>query len=150
MDLLRMAIAAVATVVIGIPFILATRHIRPVGEKLWQDAARAGRVTTGTLVDKVFLPPDMSSKYTAMRQVRWKARYDYTVDGVQYAYFCTLEPPVPERVDLYYPEGRPDRAALQSALVRKRGPSYTLWALVPVAVWVIVYWLLPLVGISGS
>lgn len=150
MDLLRMAIAAVAAVVIGIPFILATRHMRPAGEKIWKDAARAGRVTTGTLVKKVFLPPDMSSPDSRMREVQWKARYDYTVDGVQYAYYCTLYPPVPERVDLYYPEGRPDRAALQSALVRKRGPAYTLWALVPVIIWVLVYWMLPVVGVSGN
>ena len=87
MDLLRMAIAAVVAIVVGIPFVLATRHMRPAGEKEWQDAARAGRVTTGTLADKVFLPPDMSSQYSKMREVRGKARYDYPVDGVQYAYF---------------------------------------------------------------
>ena len=150
MDLLRMAIAAVVAIVVGIPFVLATRHMRPAGEKEWQDAARAGRVTTGTLTDKVFLPPDMSSQYSKMREVRWKARYDYTVDGVQYAYFCTLKAPVPEQVDLYYPEGRPDRAALRSTMVRKRGPAYTLWALVPVAIWMVVYWMLPIFGISEA
>lgn len=64
MDLLRMAIAAVVAIVVGIPFVLATRHMRPAGEKEWQDAAQAGRVTTGTLTDKVFLPPDMSSQYS--------------------------------------------------------------------------------------
>ena len=118
MDLLRMAIAAVVAIVVGIPFVLATRHMRPAGKRNGKDAARAGRVTTGTLTDKVFLPPDMSSQYSKMREVRWKARYDYTVDGVQYAYFCVLKAPVPEQVDLYYSEGRPDRAALRSAMVR--------------------------------
>lgn len=150
MDLFRMAIAAVVAIVVGIPFILATRHMRPAGEKEWKDAARAGRVTTGTLTDKVFLPPDMSSQYSKMREVRWKVRYDYAVDGVQYAYFCTMKAPVPEQVDLYYPEDRPDRAALQSAMTRKRGRAYTLWALVPVAIWVAVYWMLPIFGISGA
>ena len=150
MDLLRMAIAAVVAIVVGIPFILATRHMRPAGEKEWQDAARAGRVTMGTLAGKTFLPPDMTSSHSAMRQARWKVRYDYTVDGVQYAYFCTLKAPVPERVDLYYPEGRPDRAALRSAMVRKRGPAYTFWFFVPVAIWMVVYWMLPIVGISKA
>lgn len=150
MDLLRMAIAAVVAIVVGIPFVLATRHMRPAGEKEWQDAAQAGRVTTGTLTDKVFLPPDMSSQYSKMREVRWKARYDYTVDGVQYAYFCVLKAPVPEQVDLYYSEGRPDRAALRSAMVRKRGPAYTFWFFVPVAIWMVVYWMLPIFGISKA
>ena len=150
MDLLRMAIAAVVAIVVGIPFILATRHMRPAGEKEWQDAARAGRVTMGTLAGKTFLPPDMTSSHSAMRQARWKVRYDYTVDGVQYAYFCTLKAPVPERVDLYYPEGRPDRATLRSAMVRKRGPAYTFWFFVPVAIWMVVYWMLPIFGISKA
>jgi hypothetical protein len=150
MDLFRMAIAAVVAIVVGIPFILATRHMRHAGEKEWQDAARAGRVTTGKLKDKVFLPPDMSSPHSKMRKIRWKAKYEYDVDGGQYAYFCIVKAPVPERVDLYYPEGRPDRAALRSAMVRKRGPAYTLWALFPVAIWIVVYWVLPTIGISGT
>ena len=85
-----------------------------------------------------------------MREVRWKARNDYTVDGVQYAYFCVLKAPVPEQVDLYYSEGRPDRAALRSAMVRKRGPAYTFWFFVPVAIWMVVYWMLPIFGISKA
>lgn len=147
MDLFRMAIAAVVAIVVGVPLILATRHMRPAGEKEWQEAARAGRVTTGTLTDKVFLPPDMASSDSKMRAVRWRVRYDYTVNGVQYAYFCTLKAPVPEQVDLYYPEGQPDRAALQSAMMRRRGLAYTLWALAPVAIWIVVYWALPIFGI---
>ena len=110
MDLVRMLIAAAAALVIGIPFLLATR----------------------------------------LRQNRWRVCYDYEVDGVAYSYKCTLGAPVPERVSLYYPEGRPDRAEIWGAVQRRRGPAYTLRALVPVAVWAAVYWLLALAEVGGG
>ena len=150
MDLIRMAVAAAAALVVGIPFLLATRQIRPAGEEMVRRAKRAGRVTEGALTDKVFLPPDMSAPESRLREVRWRARYEYEVDGVAYSYHCTILPPVPDRVTLYYPEGRPDQAQIESAAQRQRGAAYTLRALVPVGVWVVVYWLLPLAGIGGA
>mgnify|MGYP000018258242 FL=1 len=150
MDLVRMLIAAAAALVIGIPFLLATRRVRPAGEKMAREAWRQGRVAEGVLADKVYLPPDMGAQNSRLRQNRWRVRYDYEVDGVAYSYKCTLGAPVPERVSLYYPEGRPDRAEIWGAVQRRRGPAYTLRALVPVAVWAAVYWLLALAEVGGG
>ena len=148
MDPIRFFLSALVAIAVGVPFTIATRAVRPSGEKLAEDAMRHGRVVSATLVKSAFLAPDISSKYRQQRQVRWLCQYRYSIGGKDYTYQCTLGQQGPVQVDLCYPAGKPGNAMLPSAMNRKRGGAYIMRALIPVVVWAVVYWMLPLVGIG--
>ena len=149
MDPIRFFLSALAAIVVGIPFAIVARAVRPAGENLAEDAVRHGRVVTATLVKSAFLPPDMSSQYSRQRQVRWLCQYRYSIGGKDYTYRCTLGQQGPDQIELCYPAGKPDKAMLSSSMKRKRGGAYVMRVLAPVIVWAIVYWSLPLVGIGS-
>lgn len=149
MDPIRFFLSALAAIVVGVPFAIATRAVRPAGEELAEDAIRHGRVVSATLVKSAFLPPDMSSQYSQQRQVRWLCQYRYSIAGKDYTYRCTLGQKAPDQIELCYPVGKPDKAMLSSSMKRKRGGAYVVRVLVPVVIWAIVYWTLPLVGIGS-
>lgn len=149
MDPIRFFLSALVAIAVGVPFTIATRAVRPSGEKLAEDAMRHGRVVSATLVKSAFLAPDMSSKYRQQRQVRWLCQYHYSIGGKDYIYRCILGQQGPAHVKLCYPAGKPSKAIPPSAMQRKRGGAYVMRALAPVIVWAVVYWTLPLVGIGS-
>ena len=148
MDSIRFFLSALAAIAVGIPLAISTGAIRSTGENLKEDSAWHGRVVTANLISKAFLPPDISSQNSRLRQVRWLAKYNYTVDGQEYTYRCTLGHQAPDQVLLSYPAGRPDKAEIQDPITQKQRRVF-LRVLAPVIVWVAVYWALPMVG-NGS
>lgn len=148
MDPIRFFLSALAAIAVGVPLALSTRAIRSTGKNLENDSARSGRVVTANLISKAFLPPDISSQNSRLRQTRWLARYNYTVDGQEYTYRCTLGHQAPDQVLLCYPAGRPDKAEIQDPITQKQN-RVLLQVLIPVIVWTSVYWALPMMGIGS-
>lgn len=148
MDPIRFFLSALAAIAVGVPLALSTRAIRSTGENLEDDSTRPGRVVTANLISKAFLPPDISSQNSRPRQTRWLAKYNYTVDGQEYTYRCTLEYQAPDQVLLCYPAGRPDKAEMRDPITQKQN-RVLLQVLIPVVVWTAVYWFLPMVGIGS-
>lgn len=148
MDPIRFFLSALAAIAVGVPLALSARAIRSTGKNLENDSTRPGRVVTANLISKAFLPPDISSQNSRLRQTRWLAKYNYTVDGQEYTYRCTLGHQAPDQVLLCYPAGRPDKAEIQDPITQKQN-RVLLQVLIPVIVWTSVYWALPMMGIGS-
>lgn len=148
MDPIRFFLSALAAIAVGVPLALSARAIRSTGKNLENDSTRPGRVVTANLISKAFLPPDISSQNSRLRQTRWLAKYNYTVEGQEYTYRCTLGHQAPDQVLLCYPAGRPDKAEIQDPITQKQN-RVLLQVLIPVIVWTSVYWALPMMGIGS-
>lgn len=148
MDPIRFFLSALAAIAVGVPLALSARAIRSTGKNLENDSTRPGRVVTANLISKAFLPPDISSQNSRLRQTRWLAKYNYTVEGQEYTYRCTLGHQAPDQVLLCYPAGRPDKAEMRDP-INQNWSGIFIRMLVPVIVGTVVYWALPMIGIGS-
>ena len=145
MEPIRFLIAAIVAVAEAIPLLLATRRVRPAGERMVEEARRAGRTAQAVLVKSTYLRGDVRDPRGKNRRDQWMAVYAYEVDGVSYTYReTTFNEPVPA-LTLYYPAGRPGTALSRAAGPSRFGGGYLLRVLAPLAVWALVYWILQFV-----
>lgn len=132
--------AWLAAIVVSLPIIVVAcrRGLTTAGERTVRQAKRAGRVVTARLKSSLFLVGDPSGDLE-QRKNQYRVVYEYQVDGIGYAYRARFRSVPPESIMLYYPQGRPDKAVPEND--RTPGVSYTLAALLPLALWVVFYYL---------
>ena len=132
--------ALVATVVASVPILMMAfrRGLTTAGEQTVRQAKQAGRVVVATLKKRKFLSGDPSGDLYQRRNL-YLVVYEYQVDGISYTYRARLRCEPPQTLMLYYPEGRPNKAVLESD--RTPGVVYSLASLFPLALWVAFYYL---------
>ena len=140
MNLTRFLLAALYTLPFAIVLALIRAKYFPKNksERIIEEAERAGRVTEGRLIKSKRIRPTPGAPAGSMeRNESRKVVYEYDVNGRTYKWKGLIGVEPPERIDFYYPAGRPKKAIPHG--YKLPGPGDVFWTVLPVILMAIIY-----------
>lgn len=136
--MLRFLISAVISAAVSILVCTCakSRGSRPVGARIIEEAAKAGRTARAKRISKVWQHLDEPNDQHAVK-------YEYFVDGRRYVKTCwsVRSNDIHDEITVFWREGRPWKAYVSQ--YDKLGMKHGILYIVPMAVFVMAYVLLP-------
>lgn len=140
MDMGRLMLSALAAAILTLPFtvfLFKSGKIRLKSEIIVEEAKKSGRIAQAVLEKSRRSRGDSTSRKARERKEIWMVTYGYEVAGRSYKFRSRLGSVPPDQLELYYPQGHPERAIPEG--YRIQGSRYTALMLLPLILWVFFY-----------
>lgn len=141
MDMKRLILSALAAAVLTIVFavpLYRSGKVRKKSEIIVEEAKKSGRRVPAVLEQSRHSIGDSTSRKARERKEVWMVTYRYEAAGKSYRFRGKAGSVPPERLELYYPEGHPERAIPEGYEIE--GGRYTALMLLPLILWVLFYY----------
>lgn len=147
LDLLYLGVAVVVAVIVFCFLFVKFGSPEKKGEQIKRIAEQKGTISVGRLVhSKLVFPSSMGEEQRDIYgKPHYQSVYVYTVDGREYKkHYLSYQRPVDE-MNFYYRPGKPRDAVSDADFQNIAGVKWRAWALIPLLIAAVVYWVLKLV-----